>query len=364
MRTRRSDAERVLSELAADARRSSAPDLDWDHLETALMRRVRTSGGRAAPEHRRGGAHWIFAGLGAAALALGAWLVLPHLGDVEKPRETAAVAAHSLDGDALPATRIVEARAQKLHVIHAGRAAWTLEPNGRASVVDHDGVITVHLLAGAIRAEVVPSSEPERFVVEAAATRVAVHGTVFRVELLADRNVVDVEQGVVAVGPSVRPAQPTALLRAPAHAEFTPAGETRTPVIPALAQRGRPSSAPAPRRNDPAVATEEAPLETPPEAASLPSALTIGEVEAGISPLVAAIARCFEDNTESSSNLRVTAQTGLTLDVDPDGTVIAVGLAPPLSPNAQSCSERAAYQTRFAPSEHGARITRVLELSR
>jgi hypothetical protein len=168
---------------------------------------------------------------------------------------------------------------------------------------------------------------------------------------------------VVAVGPTARRDQPTAILRAPAHVEFTPGGESRAQLVTGVARRERPSSGPVPRRAEPVSSNEPSP-ETPPETPALPSALTIGEVEASMGPLIAAIGRCFEDNTDGSGNVRVTAQTNVTLDVDPDGTVLSAAFTPPLSPNAQACSEREAHQARFPRAEKGSRITRVLELSR
>lgn len=365
----RSEAEKVLAALAADARRSLPPEPEWDRMEADLMRRVHARSATHAHEQRSPARSLrLWAAFAAAGLAMSAWLVLPHLGDVEVPTEGAPLALQTLDGDTLPSTEIIESRDERLSIVHPGRAAWTLEPGGRAAVLQHGDVITVRLLKGAIRATVVPSPEPERFAVEAAETRVAVHGTVFRVELFADHNVVDVEEGVVAVSPIAGGAGNTTLLRAPAHAEFTPNGVARRPPPIAIAKRKRANAnvsanaTQTPRANEPGQASEAAGEIA--EEKALPAELTIGEVEASISPVVAGISRCFAENTEASGNLRVTAQTHLTLDVAPDGAVTSVAFQPPLSPAVQACGEQQAYQVRFAPSETGAKITRVLELSR
>jgi hypothetical protein len=117
------------------------------------------------------------------------------------------------------------------------------------------------------------------------------------------------------------------------------------------------------RQPSDAAASEEAPPDVAPEASARHS-LTIGEAEAGVETVVEAVSLCFNENTEGSHNVRVSARTELTLEVSAEGVVTEVSFAPPLSPAVQSCGQREALATHFAPSLEGATLTRVLELSR
>jgi hypothetical protein len=261
----------------------------------------------------------------------------------------------------LSAEDLVASDTGSVEVVHPGRAHWTLEPNSRALVLAHGDVVRVRLIAGALKAEVTPSPEPERFVVEAAGTRVAVHGTVFRVQLKGEQTLVEVEQGVVSVGPRERPSVSTALLRGPTRGAFTLEGSALSPGSPAHTASHRVVLS-HPNRVPSGVASSElAPAGVAPEA-SARHPLTIGEAETGVAVVVVAVSRCFKEHTEDSHNVRVSARTELTLDVTADGVVSEVSFSPPLSPLVQVCGQREALLVPFAPSSEGARLTRVLEL--
>ncbi|HWA75792.1 MAG TPA: FecR domain-containing protein [Polyangiaceae bacterium] len=363
MRFSRNDdgSERALSVVVDEARRQPAPELDWDTLETKLEHAIRQpSGAVNARRHSR----FALALLPAAAVAAGlAAIFLPKAEPVAPPVAALAPLEAVKNGDSLTTEELIIAEDKPVEVKHAGRARWTLEPNGRALVLARGDVLRVRLIAGALRADVVPSPQPERFVVEAAGTRVAVHGTVFRVQLQGERTLVDVEQGVVSVGPRERPTQVTAMLRAPAHGEFTLEGGTVSTVgAPRVASQRlrvvRPVQAPGVASAEPATPDAAAP-----EASAIHS-LTIGEVEAGVATAVDAINGCFKQHTEGSHNVHVSAETELTLDVSEAGVVTDVSFTPPLSPLVQSCAKREALSVHFAPSSEGARITRTLELNR
>jgi hypothetical protein len=364
MRFSRNDdgSERALSVVVNEARRQPSPELDWDALEAKLERAIQRP---EAPVTVRSHSRFALALLPAAAIAAAmAAIFVPKTQPVPPPALGLAPVERVKNGDSLSAEELIAADDKPVEVKHAGRASWTLEPNGRALVLDHGDVLRVRLIAGAMRAEVVPSSKPERFVVEAAGTRVAVHGTVFRVQVRGERALVDVEQGVVSVGPRERPAQVTALLRAPAHGEFTLEGGT---VSAAHAGRVASQRLRVARPVHAIIAPSAEPAA--PEASSAPEAspnhsLTIGEAEAGVATAVEAINDCFKQHTEGSHSVQVSAQTELTLDVSDAGVVTDVSFDPPLSPVVQSCAKREALTVRFAPSTEGARITRTLELTR
>lgn len=363
MSFKKSDAaERALSVVLDEARRTSPPEIDWADVETKLNRAVELPAPSLAHRGRPG---FLLALPVAAALGLAGYWLVPRSEPAAAP---SAQSDGKVDGDALRADELLASDATPIQVVHAGRARWTLEPNGRARVLERGGVVRLQLLAGSLKASVVPSEQAERFVVEAAGTRVAVHGTVFRVQLDGERTLVEVEEGVVAVSPRERPAAQV-LLRAPRRGEFSLEGASLAAhdSAPSASARLRMSHPPPRRQNSAASSPEVAASAAAPETA-LPSearsSLTIGQAEAGVASAVAAIVRCFKEHTEGSPGVRVSARTELTLLVSPDGAVDEVSFAPPLSPAVQSCGQREAATVRFAPSSEGAALTRVLELSR
>jgi hypothetical protein len=234
-----------------------------------------------------------------------------------------------------------------------------LEPHAQATVLERDGILRIRLDQGALSADVVPSREPERFVVEAAGLRVAVHGTRFRVELRKDRSILRVTEGVVSVSSLTQAGSKPVLFRAPAREEFTLAGYVLKSAPAAPATRGGTKrwatqpQAPARASSD---ATAPAPLQTSP--------LTIGEVEAGVASIVAAVSDCFRAHTKEPSHTKISARTSLTLEVALDGSVSSVSFDPPLSPAVQVCSDEKVQAVHFAESSDGARVTRLLELNR
>lgn len=367
--------EPALDAVLEEARRVPAPELDWDRIQQRMWQAIDRE---PAPVKRTFAlrALWTVPALAVAAGAV-LWFGQSTV-DSSSPVATVSQEASAIDGDALERDELLQAGPSGLRVTHSGRAEWTLEPNATASVLEHGNVVRVRLVSGSLRARVVPTPEKERFVVEAAGTRVAVHGTVFRVAMEEARNLVDVEEGVVAVAPLDQKRAESVLLRAPAHAEFALSGVPLESKH-ALDEKRAARLAPAlkkPRTTARAlssgeVSASEANEVQSDEAPTAPSAssaahqrLTIGEVEEGVAPVVAAITRCFRAGSEASRNLRVTAQSAVTLKVAPDGTLEKLTFNPPLSPSVQSCSERETAEVRFAASIEGASVTRVLELTR
>jgi hypothetical protein len=80
--------------------------------------------------------------------------------------------------------------------------------------------------------------------------------------------------------------------------------------------------------------------------------------------VIEAVSGCFRENTEPTSNVKVSVRTSVTLEVTPEGTISTVNFEPPLSPSMQVCSEERIQSVRFASSAEGASVTRLLELSR
>ncbi|MEI9949618.1 MAG: FecR domain-containing protein [Pseudomonadota bacterium] len=71
-----------------------------------------------------------------------------------------------------------------------------------------------------------PNPKPETFAVEVGGTRVAVHGTAFRVERVAERVQVEVSEGTVAVEASGTHSSPAFLLRRNSRGTFALDGHT------------------------------------------------------------------------------------------------------------------------------------------
>jgi len=353
---RRTLEERVLRRVTAETRRSPLPELGWDALEAELL--ARTAAGdtasRSAPARRF--PRWTLALLPAAALALLPIFSAPPA--ATPPSAKVVETTASFDGDALAPERVIVANDKPVSIVHAGRAEWQLEPGSAASVIEHDHAIHVRLTRGALRARVVPATEPDRFVVEVGDTRVAVRGTTFRVELLGDQSRVIVEEGVVAVGPNRGPHALARLLHAPAEGRFSLNG---TPID-APTARVTPLRAPLTRSVTPPPSTPaaSASAETP----VIAKELTIGEVEAGVSALVKTLSDCFAQSTSGAGDVRISARTSVTLNIAPSGALADVVFVPPLAPRVQACSERTLKEVRFAASEVGARVTRVLEFAR
>lgn len=361
---RKPAAERALALVTAEARRSPAPELDWERLQRRLH--AATQQPQRPPTRRLQVLGLALAASGVLAVG-GSWWLSSMEPPSSAPSGLAAAARPTqLDGDQLGPERALSATDAELHIVHAGRASWTLEPSSKAVVLDHGPVVRIRLDAGSLRANVVPTTARERFVVEAGEVRVAVHGTVFRVELQKGQSTVTVQEGIVAVGPRRAGAAAASLLRAPASAEFAldgtalerPTAEL-VPSRPAPAPAARPAARPSvhspPPQPSPASAED---------ASLLPRELTLEEVEEGLTSVVAITMRCFEQHTPSAGNLTIRVRTNMVVDVEPHGEVSSLRFDPPLSPAVQECALSEARLVAFAEASDGTRVTRVLELTR
>lgn len=352
----------ALRRLVREARTESAPDLDWARIEEHVEQAAR----RAAPQPARVSRAPLAWGAVALAAAAAVWLASARSPVTGVPLsrtnvETSASAAR--DGDNLVVGSRIETTDSELTVTHAERAQWTLAPSSSAVLAGRDERITVHLERGSVLSHVVPNPKPETFVVEAAGARVAVHGTVFSVKLSGGLVIVDVQEGIVGVGPLG--SAPAFFVKAASHAQFAADGrsgsidgkrvgisaEARGDVVKPTAARG--SFAPAPG---------DAPSQAP--AAELPEEPSINDIEAGVAHIVDATAACFRERTPGNDGVEITVRTALSLDILDSGAVADVDFQPPLSPAAAACANAAIAQVQFAPSQHGGKVTRLLELKR
>jgi hypothetical protein len=366
---RKLDPEQELGQLVREARSEPVARIDWDRVEQGLMRRVRRTPRESAPVAflARLWAPLAMAAVAAAAFVL--WLRAPTSPASIEPAARAA-SEHAppgvQDASMLASGARLTAAAQALTFSHAGRASWTLDPHASAVLVEVGERIVVRLERGKLLAHVVPSSVPESFVVEAAGARVAVRGTVFSVELLRSQIVVDVEEGVVAVGP--RDGSGAHLLRANAHGEFSMDGAHGVidgGAVDLRAGAGAPPSkaaAKAPvRASAPAPVANPEPIEAP---VVLPLEPSISEIENGVAEIVTAVSSCFERHTPGGGGMRITVRTALSLHIEPSGKIAEAEFQPPLAPDVAACSTVALVELSFAPSLEGVEVTRWLELVR
>ena len=381
MSVERRPEERALDSLILELREQDSPKIDWERVEARLLREPRVEAPRASfLNHLR----WPAVGLvGLAGLAAVATLVVSH-----KPapppaptpaKQVAKLSNTPLNGDQLALGTRLTAGQHALVIEHHGRARWTLEPHATAQVSDVGEFLTVKLESGALSAAVVPNPKPETFAVEVGGTRVAVHGTAFRVARLAERVQVEVSEGTVAVEASGTHSAPAFLLRRDSRGTFALDGRTGSvegnasavvadgsgqshrslvksaPV--AVLTHGR-VPAPPVELAKPDAAAEPV---TPPE--PVPVQPSISDIENGVSSAVELMNSCFHDQTRSTG-IHVSANTGLTLSVAPDGTIQSVTFAPPLAPAVEDCAVSGLRALTFAHSIEGVTFTRLLELTR
>lgn len=353
--------EAALRRLVRDARDEPPAELDWAAVEQRLMSDV----ARNQRTSRRSPYPLAWAGLAAAAAV--AIFFASQRAKIAVPQTPPPIieATEPLrkNGDALAIGSRVTAPNRELSVDHAGRATWTLAPGSSALLAERSERITLRLERGSVLSEVVPNPKPETFIVEAARARIAVHGTVFRVTLEGERVIVQVREGIVAVGPQGN--VPAFFLKAPAHGDFAADGHSGS-------IDGRPLGDTSERRSEPLKlnpwrAPSVAPLPSllaPAVAAELPLEPSISDIEAGVSRIVDATTDCFRRYTQSAEGVQITVRTALSLQIADSGAISDVDFQPPLSPEAEQCAAQGISQITFAPSKQGAKVTRMLELKR
>jgi len=356
------DPREALRGLLGDARSERVPELDWNRVEQRLMSRIRVPDARRPRSIQPA----VWSGLAVAAAAA-LWVVSRGESAPPAPAPAAptAVASQSLrtDGDALPLGSRVTADSRELTVEHPDRATWTLAPSSTAFLTERGARIGLRLEQGSVLSRVVPNPTPETFVVEAAQTRVAVHGTVFRVTLEGGRVLVQVSEGTVGVGP--RGAPPAFFLKAPATGDFAQDGRSGNTDGQALAQAS--SRHNEPLKLLPPHAPSVAPLASliaPAPSAELPREPSINEIESGVARIVDVTSDCFSHFTKSADGVQITVRTALTLQIQADGSASDVDFQPPLSPEAAECAASGIAQIKFAASQEGTKVTRMLELKR
>jgi len=349
--------EKALDELVDETKAETTPQLvEWDAVETALMRRVQ-GGPISFVRERATSGRWV-ALLAAAAVVAGAllWVHGTHVKAPVAPQETAkmtepAELPHWLDGDAIGAGTVVVSDDREVVVEHHDRATWTLAPRSNALVESTGDVITVALNEGSVSAHVVKSPRPESFVVRVEKTRIAVHGTRFRVDRVGTKVQVELAEGVIAVGPV---GGPEIELFAPSSATLSLDG-LRLDAPPTS-----PRPATKPSEGSSALAAKEAPK----------AGAALGET---VSPeekakddaertMTDGIRACLAQSAVSRGDLRVSVETRMAVRVLANGHVEQASFAPPLSPAVRRCADAVLAPVVFPPSDDGFVIEQGLQL--
>ncbi len=355
-------AATAISEIASEIRRQVPPELDWVRVETALFAHT----GRA-PASRPKPSRWPFglafaATLGVAVFGVAlAWRHPAPVRAANRPSSPAAVeSVNTLDGDSLAIGATILASTGPLRIEHRGHATWTLDGDSEAHLESLGDVVTVVLDRGALSARVVKSPRPESFVVRVEKTRIAVHGTAFRVERLGSTVRIAVTEGVVGVGPI---GQAPFELPAPSKATVTldgirvdQAGASRRPAV----------------QDGPHPATEDGRGVPPPAAGTTEeeaTATTAAGTPAGVARMsvdrVESVVReCFAKHTMSRGDLRITLRTSMSLRASSTGKIIEAAFDPPLADGVRTCVDVGVRQIHLASPSGGLSVERVLELER
>jgi hypothetical protein len=374
-------AEPALDRLVAEARREPLPELDWDAVEASLLPRLGEAPRFEQQPRQRSYRGPVALALALAALSGAAAAFVVNGPAPQAPRATAAPAPESelatraggtVDGDALAVGASLHADADRVVVEHAQHATWTLEPGSDAHVEQLGGVVRIALDRGAISAKVVKSPQPESFVIRVEGTRVAVHGTAFRVVRRGNSVRVEVTEGVVGVGPLggpsfdvVAPSNAITTLdgvrtdRRHASRDTSVKNAERPHTGPAeVAAAGEP----APEPEEATEAAPEAPAEeTPQVSAEAPQAPGSPPSTDGI---VAAVRRCFREQTVTSGDLHVSVSTQMSLRIQASGRIGEAVFTPPLAPGVRHCVDDRVGAMKFEASPEGFAVDRVLELER
>jgi len=382
-----------LDELVREAREHlgarEAASVDWRAVDSALLARVAQAG---QPGHfRTGQGRWKPRALaGVLALSVAALALVELRGrreSVQAPEGARADGENrdevvSIEGDGQALVRgvasaggtrlqvgvVVETKLVSVTLQRAGKVTMRLEPDSRVRVTKMRETLVLELERGAIEARVTPVAHGEAFAVDVEGSRVAVHGTHLRVQRADRKVIVDVDEGVIAVGdaPRVGPVL-GAVVVAPAHAEFMAfdaLGSLRVSREPATLRWAAPKAGSG---QGGSVATPESHAEpAPSHGVAMPSGEPRGEARvapaAGSGPapsaapeadLVGIVRRCMAERPRAE-NVSILMRTTLRLTLGDDGWVQSARFEPPVAPDVNACAAQSIYRTHF---DHGGEAT-------
>ncbi len=388
-----------LALLVDEAKTAYLPpsDHDWSALEQRLMLRLETE--RAVLRRSRR-TQLVVGVVSSLALAAGAlFLIRPAdpLPGPEPTRMTASVLKGGprgavlrsavTDGENLFEGDAVEVADAPLafELPSAGptlstprRALWLVDPAGESSgkaVITRasNTTLVLALERGAIEADVTPvdlARSGEAFVVDikgaSATTRVAVHGTHFRVARRGEHLVIDLTEGVLVVGAPGPGLTQGLEVRAPSHVELdvgaAPAAMRVTkepraawsidsvaagqlpapPPMPGPAPSASASPSPGPGPSARELKGASAPASSAP---AIPTVVALTEAAAS-SAIQVDLKRCVAQ-TAAAGHVKITIDSTLSVEVREDGTVAGTRFTPPLAPAIQECASTAIFARKI-----------------
>lgn len=359
-------SEIALKKLVDEARRDGVPDLEWNAVETALLARI--ADGERAPLEVARRRSWLVPAALAAFASLAAGALFLRLGTPSAPgsrnAENTTVSPapadrqEMVDGDALSSGAVVTSRDQAVVVRHVDHVTWTLAPESLAHVEAVGDVIALSLDRGTLSARVTKILRPESFVVRVEKSRIAVHGTAFRIDRLEKSVRVEVTEGVVAIGPV---GGRSFELPAPGSVVVSFDGVRSDDTAPSAPTMRGAAAITATASNRPSEAGAAA------DAAAKPIAARSGPTPnegPGVERVIQAVRRCLSENTVTGGDLRVSVRTRLSLRVQATGHVGEVLFDPPLAPAVQACVGARVGSIGFVASHDGFALERIIELER
>ncbi len=390
--------DKLVREARSELGAREAQNINWDSVDAALFDRIRKErrAERLSSSSFRPRA-WHFAALAVAGAAIVAVALGRRRGPISVPGTIAgqdesagAIVGMDREGEGVvlvngaPAMRgavvrpgdVIEPRDVSVTLERAGKLTMILEHESRARFhVEHSsadapptgGTLVLTLEQGAVEARVVPVATGQAFAVDIEDSRVAVHGTHFRVARTGERVAVDLSEGVVSIGQLLKGgALPATLVAAPAHADFVTTNvpgtltvthepsALRTPVAirsaVSIAATARPQ-APRTRTETPSTraASGEAGADRPEMhtgQAAPPAAAPRSDADVEVD-LANAVRACMAERPHAE-NVIVVVRTVLLLDLSTDGSVRSARFEPPVARDVNECATKSIYKTHFA----------------
>ncbi|MDX2055479.1 MAG: FecR domain-containing protein [Polyangiaceae bacterium] len=390
-----SDIRRV-RQLVEEVKAARVPPIQWAALEQELFSELEgqaPSASGLAPRRSgfpQSGLAWGLAAAAGAVLALGGYRVLNnHHQDLPSQAGTASARTWTSPNVDNAQTKVGDrfvASHSDITITDARLGKWVLSSGGEATLLRRDPLV-MQLAQGELLAEITPGLGPDIFAVEAAQTRVAVKGTVFRVRRSLDHVHVDLMRGEVAVS-SLGAGRQIFPLRAPASGDFAldaSSGQVWEPsgtLVGAkaaspneLARANETRGAANLESTDPRSAVEASPpkklsskLTRAPEQdtaipAEIPLTLNLSQANAGVDALVRSARDCLYSNVAKNGHpLSSKFTTQARLQVNSKGDLTELEFAPPFLPQADACLRRQIQTLNFGESQKGAELFRRLEI--
>jgi hypothetical protein len=387
--------ERAVQQARRDGT-SDEPRVDWKAVDEKLFARVEEAqrAERSAIVPARGRA-WI--GAAAIALAACAALLVGPTRDARvleadrataSPAQTAGLVRIEGEGEVFVSGRraevgaavrlgdVVETGAARATLVRPGRLTVVVERASSAALARVEGTLVLSLARGAIEAQVVPVASGEALAIDVGPSRVAAHGTHFRVARSSgDRVEIDLSEGVLTVGDPPRIGSTLgSLVAAPAHAEFIASdpegtlrvsheiGALRPPAALGPPTLVDPPAQTAPAPQGPASAEGQGGLvptasggapraeRKTPTSPVAPGAGLAGQ-EAPSDPnaqdaVATGVRACMAEGLHADE-VTVVVSTTLTLQINEDGMVRSAHFEPPVAPGVNTCAAQWIYRARF-----------------